>query len=245
MPEVRGQYAQTERVLAALPASLPERPRAVLVISGHWEASAFTLATAAQPPMVYDYSGFPEHTYHIQYAAPGDPQLAGRVHQLLAQAGLRVADDATRGYDHGTFVPMALMYPQAEMPILMLSIKSGYDPAEHVRAGQALQGLRDEGVLIIASGLSYHNMRGFGRSEAMAVSLSFNDYLLDAVTDQPQQRLDKLLDWQHTPAARLAHPREDHLIPLMVAAGAAGEDTGQLLLAENVMNVMMASYRFG
>ena len=245
MPELQGQYALTTSAFSSIPASLPQSPKAVLVISGHWEAREFTVSTAAHPPMVYDYSGFPEHTYHIQYAAPGDPVLATQVRELLEHAGINTAVDATRGYDHGTFVPMALMYPKADIPIVMLSMKTGYDPAEHIRAGQALQGLRDEGVLIVGSGLSYHNMRGFGRADAMEVSRSFGDYLLAAIADEPQQRLAKLVNWQHAPAARLAHPREDHLIPLMVVTGAAGDDAGRQLFAENVMNVQMASYRFG
>lgn len=240
------QFARTAQAFSQLPHSLPARPKAVLMITGHWEAPQFTVSTAKHPPMVYDYSGFPEHTYHIKYPAPGSPQLAARVRELLAQAGMPCAEDAQRGFDHGTFVPMVLMYPKADVPIVMLSLKSNYSPAEHVRAGQALQGLRDEGVLIMGSGLTYHNMRGFGRPESLGLSETFEAYLNNAVTDpDPAQRIKKLEQWDTAPGARQVHPREDHLLPLMVVAGAAGSDPGRRLLVDKVMSVAMASYQFG
>jgi aromatic ring-opening dioxygenase catalytic subunit (LigB family) len=243
---MRQQFALTEREFRQLPQRLPSRPKAVLVITGHWEASEFTVSTAEHPPMEYDYYGFPEHTYRITYPAPGSPALAARVRELLEKAGIDSREDAQRGFDHGTFVPLALMYPDADVPVLMLSLKSGYDPVEHLRAGQALAPLRDEGVLIIGSGLTYHNMRGFGRSESAPVAQAFESYLNDAIT-QPDARLrnDKLVNWQAAPGARLAHPQEDHLVPLMVVAGAAGDDGGQRVLVDQVMSVAMASYQFG
>lgn len=244
--DMRPMYAVTEQALRRLPSQLPAKPRAVLVISGHWEAPAFTVSTAQQPPMVYDYYGFPAHTYHLQYPAPGSPALAQRVVELLAAAGVRAGADPARGFDHGAFVPMSLMFGQADVPLVLLSIKSGYDAAEHLRVGQALAPLRDEGVLIMGSGLSYHNMRGFGRPSSTAVADAFEEYLNRAVT-QPlaEQRNQMLIDWESAPGARLAHPAEDHLIPLMVAAGAAGSDVGQRLVVDHVLNVAMASYRFG
>jgi aromatic ring-opening dioxygenase catalytic subunit (LigB family) len=243
---LREQYAITEAALRNLPQTLPDRPEAILVITGHWEAPIFTVSTAEHPPTIYDYSGFPEHTYHIKYPAPGSPKLASRVQALLDQAGIANAADAEQGFDHGTFVPLGLMYPHADIPIVLLSLKSNYDPVEHIRVGQALQPLRNEGVLIIGSGLNYHNMRGFGRNDAMQVSLDFEKYLHEAVTQSnASERLHKLEHWQHTPSARLAHPREDHLMPLMVAAGAAGEDAGEKIVEDKVMGVVMASYRFG
>lgn len=243
---MKAQFAITARELSQLPQSLPAKPEAVLVISGHWQEDVFSVATARHPPMEYDYYGFPEHTYHIQYPAPGAPTLAARVRELLGKAGIDSAEDAMRGYDHGTFVPLGLMYPQADVPIAMLSLKADYDAAEHILAGQALQRLRDEGILIIGSGLTYHNMQGFGRPESMALSQAFERYLYDAIT-QPNaaMRLEKLKHWETAPAARLVHPREDHLLPLMVAAGAAGEDAGRRLFIDKAMHAAMASYRFG
>lgn len=246
MEERREQYAKTAREFSHIPQLLPAKPKAVLVITGHWEADQFTVSTSAHPPMVYDYYGFPEHTYHLKYPAPGLPSLAAEVKERLTQAGIACAEDANQGFDHGTFVPLGLMYPNADMPIVLLSLKSSYDPAEHIKVGQAIASLRGEGVLIVGSGLTYHNMRGFGRAESKPVSYEFEAYLNDAVSQpDPARRNAMLVDWQHAPGARLAHPREDHLLPLMVAAGAADGDAGHRLFVDEVANVAMASYQFG
>ena len=243
---MREMFARTAEVFRALPAGLPTRPRAVLVITGHWEAAQFSVSTSAQPPMDYDYSGFPAHTYTLQYPAKGSPELAARVTELLAGGSVACKADPQRGFDHGTFVPLGLMYPQADMPIVLLSLKSGYDAAEHFRVGELLAPLRDEGILIVGSGLTYHNMRGFGNSASTQVAAAFEQYLNTAVTQpDPAVRRQMLLDWEKAPAARQAHPREDHLIPLMVVAGAAGSDPGERILLDHVMAVDMASYQFG
>ena len=243
---MRQQFATTEREFRALPERLPAKPKAVLVITGHWEADEFTVSSAEYPPMVYDYYGFPAHTYHIKYPAPGSPHLASRVKTLLSNAGFSAKEDSGRGFDHGTFVPLALMYPNADVPIVMLSLKSGYNPQEHIRVGQALQPLRDEGVLIIGSGLTYHNMKGFGREESTPIAEAFENYLNNAIEQgDAKVRNDMLAKWEAVPGARLAHPREDHLIPLMVVAGAAGNDKGRPEFVDHVMKVPMASYEFG
>lgn len=248
-PYVEGmkqRFARTAREFSALPGRLPARPRAVLVITGHWEAEEFTVSTAEHPPMEYDYYGFPEHTYHLRYPAPGSPELARRVQALLAQTGVTTREDAQRGFDHGTFVPLELMYPDADMPVVMLSLKAGYDPREHIHVGHALMPLRDEGVLIMGSGLTYHNMRGFGRDESTPIAEAFEAWLSQVVGQaHAKERNDMLMRWEEAPYARLAHPREDHLIPLMVVAGAAGDDVGRTLFVDHVMKVPMASYEFG
>ena len=241
---MREMFALTERELAALPARLPIRPKAVLMISGHWEAAEFSVSSAAHPGMEYDYIGFPPHTYQIRYPAPGSPALAARVQELLGTAGLPCRADAGRGLDHGAFVPMHCMYPQADMPLVLLSLKHGYDPEEHFRTGQALTVLRDEGVLIMGSGLSYHDMRGFGSDTATAVAQTFEQFLARVVAD-PARRREQLLAWTQAPQARRAHPREDHLIPLMVAAGAAQGDPGRRLFLDHALKVDMGSYEFG
>ncbi len=246
VPGLREQYAKTEAALRRLPSQLPTQPRAVLVVTGHWEAPEFTVSTAAQPAMDYDYYGFPDHTYHLQYPAPGAPALATQVRQLLVDGGVRCGEDPRRGLDHGSFVPLELMYPAADMPVMLLSLKAGYDPAEHLRVGALLAPLRSDGVLILGSGLSYHNMRGFGRPESTAVADAFEAYLNHAVTQaNPQQRDKLLLQWDSAPSARQAHPSEDHLMPLLVVAGAAGDDVGRRLFLDHVMGVTMASYVFG
>ena len=241
---MREAFANTAREFAALPRRLPAKPKAVLVITGHWEAPQFMVSTAERPPMDYDYYGFPEHTYQLQYPAPGSPAVAQRVRELMDAAGLSCGEDPQRGFDHGTFVPMHLMYPQADVPVVLLSLKSSYDPAEHIRAGEAIAPLRNEGVLVVGSGLTYHNMRGFRQPASAPVAEAFGAYLGQAVTAAPEDRRRMLVEWAKGPAARLAHPREDHLLPLMVCAGAAGDDPGEVVFVDHVMNVDMASYAF-
>lgn len=244
--DMRQRFVVTAAELAKLPSTLPAKPKAILVITGHWEAPQFTVSTVAHPPMEYDYYGFPEHTYHVQYPAPGSPKLAKRVRDLLAASGMTSAEDPERGFDHGVFVPMVLMYPEADIPVVLLSMKSDYDPLEHIKLGEALAPLRDEGVLIVGSGLTYHNMRGFGRPASYEPSVQFEQYLFEAVSNNdPQQRNQALIDWEQAPFARIVHPREDHLIPLMVVAGAAGDSIGQRIFTDTVFGVVMVSYRFG
>ena len=244
--ELRAMYVGTDNALRGLPERLPATPKAALVISGHWETSSFSVATASRPQMEYDYSGFPAHTYQISYPAPGNPGLAGHARDLIAAAGIDVATDPTRGFDHGVFVPLALMYPNADLPIVMVSIRSDYNPAAHLALGRSLAPLRDEGVLIVGSGLNYHNMRGFHQESATADADAFTQYLSDTVTlATGVVREAALARWELGPRARLSHPREDHLMPLLVAAGAAGNDRGQVLFTENVMRIPMVSYAFG
>lgn len=244
--DMREQFALTAEQLQQLPASFPAKPRAILVISGHWEASRFAVSTAEHPAMEYDYYGFPEHTYHVQYPAAGNPDFAKHVRALINSAGVDCDEDAQRGFDHGVFVPLMLMYPDADIPVVMLSMKSSYDPLEHIQVGEALAPLRDEGVLIIGSGLTYHNMRGFGRRESYEPSVQFEQYLNQVIADpDPQKRNQALVNWQQAPFARSVHPIEDHLIPLMVVAGAAGGSVGQRIFTDKVFEVAMASYRFG
>jgi aromatic ring-opening dioxygenase catalytic subunit (LigB family) len=238
-------FAGTFAYLQKLPSSLPAQPKAILSVSGHWEEPHFTVATSPRPPMVYDYYGFPEHTYRVQYPAPGSPALANRVKALLSGAGIDVREDAERGFDHGTFVPLAVMYPDARIPVVSLSLRNTLDAQEHLRMGAALATLRDEGVLIVGSGLSYHNLRALRTASAGPASDQFEAWLTEAVSSRNiAERSQRLAQWSAAPAARLAHPREEHLIPLMVAAGAADQSPGQLDFQDRVWNVSMASYRF-
>jgi len=243
---MKAMYAHTERELRRLPGRLAIRPQAVLVVSAHWEASRFSISSSSRPPMNYDYSGFTPHTYQIIYPAPGSPLLAGRARDLIAAAGIDVASDPHQGFDHGVFVPLGLMYPAADMPIVMLSVRSDYDPGAHLALGRALEPLREEGVLVVGSGLTYHNMRGFNRDSSTADADIFTHYLSEAIAlEDASMRDERLLHWESAPRARSAHPREDHLMPLLVAAGAAGGDEGRVLFAENIMKIPMTSYVFG
>ncbi len=245
--EMRGMYDQLAASLRNMPQQLGSTPKAVLMVSAHWEAPHFTAMAHPQPPMVYDYSGFPPHTYRIQYPAPGAPQLAQQVQGLLEGAGIAARQDAERGFDHGLYAPMAVMYPQADMPVLQLSLQRGLDPQAHLAAGRALAPLREEGVLIIGSGLSYHNLRAFG-PDAQEPSSAFDAWLQRVlVAGDPAQRASALTAWQSAPAARQAHPREEHLLPLMVAVGAAETEPASCVYHEDHFagGVCVSSFRFG
>ena len=245
--EMGDTYDQLAASLADIPRQLGRTPLAVLMISAHWEASIFTVQAASKPGMIYDYGGFPAHTYQIHYDSPGSPELAIRVHALIQAAGLPAGIDAERGYDHGMFSPMAGIYPDADVPVVQLSLRRGLDPAEHLALGRALAPLRNEGVLILGSGLSYHNLRAFG-PQAREPSKAFDDWLDAAVVQSdPAQRVARLVDWASAPAARIAHPREEHLIPLMVAVGAAEEEAGVRIYHEDAFmgGIAVSSFRFG
>ncbi|HEY4332133.1 MAG TPA: class III extradiol ring-cleavage dioxygenase [Ilumatobacteraceae bacterium] len=242
-----GDFAALEESLQSIPRDLGAAPRAILAVSGHWEEREFTVQTHPNPPMYYDYGGFPAHTYRIQYPAPGSPVVAGRIGELLTAAGIPVLFDAERGFDHGVFAPLFVSYPNADVPILQLSLKKGYDPAEHLAVGRALAPLRDEGVLIVGSGFTYHNLRNFGPAGTQA-SATFERWLTAALVDAPvDERTELLLHWDSAPSARVSHPAEDHLIPLMVAVGAAEHEAGTRIYYEtNFMDsITSASYRFG
>ncbi len=224
IPEMRKSMPLLEQSLVDIVASLAAQPRAILVISGHWDERTFTVMTNPRPPMVYDYYGFPEYTYQITYPAPGAPGYAKRATELLGNAGINVNTDDQQGFDHGTFAPLSIMYPNADMPIFQLSLQSSFDPEAHLAAGRALAPLREEGVLIVGSGLSYHNLglRGMG---ARAPSQAFDDWLQNTLREHDGEARSALLcEWSKAPAARICHPREDHLLPLMVVTGAAEAD---------------------
>jgi aromatic ring-opening dioxygenase catalytic subunit (LigB family) len=195
--------------------------------------------------MLYDYYGFPPETYRITWPAPGHPEVASRVRALLGAAGIESGANAERGFDHGTFVPLKLAYPEADVPTVQLSLKQGLDPAEHLAIGRALAPLRDEGVFIVGSGMTFHNMRGFGSAQARPVSLAFDGWLRETAVLPAAERNQRLTAWASAPSARQAHPREEHLLPLMVVAGAAGEDHGALAYEGDLMSVRISGYRFG
>ncbi len=220
-------------------------PKALLVISAHWEEAVPTLMTAARPPMLYDYYGFPPESYRITWPAPGAPELATRVGALLGAAGFPSAVDAQRGFDHGTFVPLKLAWPDADVPTLQLSLKRGLDPKEHLALGRALAPLRDEGVFILGSGMSFHNMRAFWDPNAGAGAKTFDQWLQETVALPQAQRDERLANWSAAPSARFAHPREEHLLPLMVVAGAAGADVGSCPFVGACFGKQISAYHFG
>jgi aromatic ring-opening dioxygenase catalytic subunit (LigB family) len=211
--------------MTRLPSRL-KKPDAILVISAHWEESAATLLGAENPVMFYDYYGLPEEAYEVTYPAPGNPRLADRIAGLLEKKKMRTRMDPQRGFDHGLFIPLKLMYPEADVPCLQLSLLRGLDPAAHLALGNALQELRDENILVIGSGFSFHNMRAFsweGPAAPDPANDAFQNWLIQVCTGpQPQpEREQRLIEWEKAPSARYCHPREEHLLPLHVCLGVA------------------------
>ncbi len=234
----------TQRFLEGLQATLPAVPKALLVVSGHWEEPVFTASAASHPSLIFDYHGFPEHTYRLTWPAPGDPALAAEVTALLQQAGLPAALHPNRGFDHGVFVPLKVAFPEAQIPVVTLSLAASLDPALHLAAGRALAPLREEGVLIIGSGMSFHNLRAYMRPETLEASRAFDQWLTQAI-ESPATRRDQLLaDWRQAPNGPFAHPREEHLIPLLVAAGAGGHAPGHRIFSGEPMGAAISAYRF-
>ena len=241
----RDTWAPLAAWLGEMVASLPERPRALLVVSAHWEAPRPTVTTSSAPPLLFDYSGFPLHTYLLSWPAPGDPALAARVRSLLAAAGIPSEEDPRRGYDHGVFVPLKVALPEAEIPTVQLSLVRGLDPGLHLAMGHALAPLRDEGVLIIGSGMSYHAMDAFFTARATQDSARFDEWLDATVAEVGPARDAALAQWAQAPAGRASHPREEHLLPLMVAAGAGGGEPGRVVHRSEVMGARISAVRFG
>jgi aromatic ring-opening dioxygenase catalytic subunit (LigB family) len=239
-------FANLESSLNAMVADWHSKPRAVLMVSGHWEQNEVAIMAAPRPPMVYDYSGFPPETYKITYPAPGAPDIAANALDLLHQAGIAAHLDYTQGFDHGTFAPLAIMYPAADVPVFQISLLKSYDPAAHLAIGRALAPLRDMGVVIIGSGLSFHNLRLFGPA-AKAPSAAFDAWLGAALSLPPHDRTQAMIEWETAPYARICHAEEDHLVPLFVALGAAeGEVASRIYHDVDLMGgVTASSYRFG
>lgn len=231
--------------LSDLSSYIAVKPRAILMITAHWMTTEFTVSTNPQPAMLYDYGGFPPYTYQLRYDAPGSPELAAEIVSLLQLAEIPIHTDDSRGFDHGTFVPLRKVYPAADTPVVQLSIKRNYNPAEHIALGHALKPLREKGVLILGSGMSFHNMGGFMNTRFAQDSLLFHQWLTESIEAQPIVRNERLLQWAEAPSARHVHPEEDHLIPLMVIAGAAGDDVGKKVFEGNFLGPIINAYQFG
>jgi aromatic ring-opening dioxygenase catalytic subunit (LigB family) len=230
--------------LRGIDGGLGVRPKAVLVISGHWEMPQPTVNVAERPKLLFDYYGFPEHTYRLKYPVPGAPDLEPRVRSLLAEAGFELGTESKRGLDHGVFVPFLLIYPRADVPIMQLSLQQSLDPALHLAIGRALAPLRDRGILIVGSGMSYHNLAAMFSGRGGEAAASFDAWLGEAVQD-PQTRDAKLAAWRTAPGGRESHPREEHLIPLMIAAGAADGDPGARSFGESIAGKTISGFQFG
>jgi aromatic ring-opening dioxygenase catalytic subunit (LigB family) len=224
------------------------KPDAIVVFSAHWENDVVTINSSAQPPLYFDYYNFPPHTYELTYPAPGHPELASTIENLLSVASIPCRQDAKHGFDHGVFIPFLLIYPEADIPIVQVSLTTSLDPAEHIALGRALAPLREQNILLVGSGLSYHNMSALmdgPGSSASTESLAFDRWLSAVCEAAPQERNKSLAEWKSAPSAQQAHPREEHLIPLMVMAGAGGEDSGKTIFKDQVLGATVSAFQFG
>jgi aromatic ring-opening dioxygenase catalytic subunit (LigB family) len=238
-------WNRLEHWLRHCAADLPAEPKAILVVSAHWEESAFTVQSGSAPGLLFDYYGFPEHTYRLEYPAPGAPAFAARARDLLESSGCQCREDFNRPFDHGVFVPLMLMFPNADIPVFQVSLRAELDPVAHLRAGLALAPLRREGVLIVGSGMSYHNLRNFIGAADTGSSATFDDWLLGLTELEPGERFEKLSGWLKAPCARLAHPREEHLLPLMMAAGAGVDSPMRRVFRDEIHGHAVSAFQFG
>lgn len=238
----KARYQATEDFLSSIPSLLPATPKAILIITAHWEQDIPSFTGGTSPELIYDYYGFPPETYALQYTAPGEPTLAERAADLLQQAGYPSRVDAQYGWDHGVFIPLKVVFPEATIPVVAMSLQHSLDPNLHSALGAALSSLRDEGVLIIGSGMSYHNLGNF--AAAAPASHAFHDWLDTALAGDWQQRAAQLAEWSNAPGGRASHPREEHLLPLMVASGAGSDLPARRLWRGEVGPSALAAWAF-
>ncbi len=205
-----------------------DTPSAILIISAHWEESKVTITSGKSPSLIHDYYGFPEEAYKIKYPAPGDPALASKLFELLNECGIESLLDDQRGFDHGLFVPLKIMFPEASIPCVQLSLVNSLSPDVHINIGKAIAGLRKDKVLVIGSGFSFHNLKAFFSqtvNERDTENEEFEKWLIETCTNNnlsEQDREAKLVSWASAPFARYCHPREEHLLPLHVCYGMSG-----------------------
>lgn len=233
--------------LKNLASTLPRNPEAIVIVSAHWLTPSVTVTSGAHPELIYDYYGFPPHTYELTYPAPGAPILAEQIVKTLSAAGITSATDAQRGFDHGMFIPLKLIFPEANIPVVQLSLNDSLNPVQQLKTGRALETLRDQNVLIIGSGMSFHNMRAYGNPQYGPVSDVFDAWLTKAVESSPDERFQLLSNWEQAPGARDCHPQraEEHLLPLMTVAGAAGNDHGRKVFSDRVLETTLSAFAFG
>lgn len=215
-------------------------PESILVISAHWEELNPMVTTGKQPAMIYDYAGFPPESYQITYPAPGNPELAEQIVNRVKDSGLTAWRNSQRGYDHGLYVPLKIMVPQAEIPCVQLSLMGSLDPESHINLGMALSSIRRQNIWVMGSGFSFHNLRALLSAEQTGLNPqneAFQDWLIETCTaaDMSEDtRQIRLKDWEAAPSARYCHPREEHLLPLHVCYGMA-QSKAELVFDDKVM----------
>ena len=225
------------------------KPSAILVISAHWEEDKVTITSGESPSLIYDYAGFPEQAYEIEYPAPGNPGLALNIFNILQSNGIEARLDSKRGFDHGVFVPLKVMFPNAEIPCIQISLLNTLDPETHIQIGKTLSALKNENVLIIGSGLSFHNLKAFFSRPVKThdeKNEAFEHWLIDTCTNEAMtesEREQKLIWWKDAPYARYNHPREEHLLPLHVCYGFTSS-VAKLVFDGNVIGKKTSAFRW-
>jgi 4,5-DOPA dioxygenase extradiol len=241
-------YEKMNPFLREFPATIPQ-PEAIIVISAHWEEPVISITAHKNPPMLFDYSGFPPESYQYNYPAPGRPRLASRIQTMLETAGIEARLDYERGFDHGLFIPLMLMYPAAEIPCLQISLSKSLDAAFHIALGRALAPLKKENILLLGSGFSFHNMRAMMTKQDQAIdekNRQFEDWLAQTCSDpdlEISEREQRLIEWDRAPQARYCHPREEHLLPLQVCFGMA-RTTATTVFQDVVSGFITSAYQW-
>ena len=243
-------HARLIRFLETYPSSIA-KPDAIIVVSAHWEeAGEVAITAAATPSLLFDYYGFPAETYDYRYPAPGHPQLAARVHERLTEAGIPARLEPDRDFDHGLFVPLMLMYPDADIPCIQVSLSASLDAAFHVQIGKALAPLKSENLLVLGSGFSFHNMEvilSHRDGSENAQNREFEAWLLQTCSDptlDEATREQRLVEWTAAPHARYCHPREEHLLPLQVCYGMA-QGPARTVFQDTVGGLLTSAYQWG
>jgi len=240
--ERKQRYQDTEDFLRRVGDDLPRRPSAILIVTAHWETRIPSFTGHPHPQLIYDYYGFPAETYELQYPAPGCPQLAQRAADLMVRSGVPACVDPEYGWDHGVFIPLKVMFPHADIPVVAMSLQESLDPNLHSHLGRALSSLRDEDVLILGAGMSYHNLRHF--AECAPASYAFHQWLDAALDGNWDARHLNLSDWKNSPGGLASHPREEHLLPLMVASGAGSDAPGRPIWRGEIGPTCIGAWRF-
>ncbi len=241
-------YERMNPFLREFPSTIPV-PEAIVVISAHWEEPVISVTAHKNPPMLFDYYGFPPEAYEYDYPAPGRPRLASRIQAMLKTAAIESRLDYERGFDHGVFIPLMLMYPQAEIPCVQISLSSSLDAAIHVELGKALAPLKNENLLILGSGFSFHNMQAMMSRQGDAIDEKnhlFEDWLVQTCSDpelELGEREQRLIEWDRAPHARYCHPREEHLLPLQVCFGMA-RTTARTVFQDRVSGFITSAYQW-
>ena len=226
-----------------------DKPSAIIVISAHWEEDEVKITGGTNPELIYDYYGFPEESYKITYPAPGNINLANKIKNLLEKNNIKSSLDKNRGFDHGVFIPLKILYPDASIPCVQISLLKGLDPKKHIEIGKALSGLVEENILIIGSGMSFHNLKVF-LSNSKISNLEqknindFDQWLVKTCTDHnltSKEREQELSNWQNAPSARFCHPREEHLVPLHVCAGIKS-NPAELVFNDEIMGAKCSAF---